>query len=61
MTAEELVTEILDRACGMMMPEEVKENQGFQRYYIETHCTDLVVEAKKVEGKWEIRSCQENH
>lgn len=57
----EFVKAILSHACGMLTPEEVKQNRGFQKYHIELHCRSFTVEARTMPGgDWDIRSCEMN-
>ena len=53
---------ILSNACGVYTDKEVEANEGYQRFHIETHCKDFIVEAKLVSKqgepfKWSVRSC----
>lgn len=48
----DLATAILTHAC----PNGGIEEDGWQSFYIETHCVAWRVSAKKIDGAWTIRS-----
>lgn len=47
---DKLITKILDGACPNGNPAE----DGWNGYWIETHCVGYNVTARKVAGVWEI-------
>jgi hypothetical protein len=57
MTHKEALNKILSNACEMMGKDDALENDGFQKYHIELHCAEFIIEAKS-NGKceYEIRS-----
>lgn len=53
MTLTDLMSTILDDAC----PAESVEG-GFNLYRISSHCAEIEIAARKVDGVWEVRSFQ---
>lgn len=53
MTLTDLMSTILDDACPATSVDD-----GFNLYRISSHCAEIEVTARKVNGMWEVRGFQ---
>lgn len=59
MNHTDILNLVLSNACGALPPDVVKQNDGFQKFFVDVYCAHYVVEAKLINNtapfQYEVR------